>query len=101
MGPEGEKSDIKITVMYSLNNKRDRGVAKCATFDRSGPWHKGGRGESNFVRNTFVTRRHTVRIHHVLELDALGCIRGKIDCLDSRDSGEGFGGVGRMRDGPR
>jgi len=70
-------------------------VTKCATFDVSRPWLEGGHGESNFVR---VTRRHTVRAHYDLDFDALGCIRGKIDCLDSRDSDEeGLGGVGRMR----
>jgi hypothetical protein len=52
---------------------------------------------------TCVTRGQPVHIHasnHGLGFDALaGCILGKIDCLDSRDSAEGLGGVGRMRDG--
>ena len=49
----------------------------------------------------FVTRCYTVYAHHDLGFGSLGCVRGKIDCLESRDSGEGFGGVGRIRGGPR
>lgn len=40
------------------------------------------------------------RAYHGFGFDALGWARGKIDCLDSMDSSEGLGGVGRMRDGP-
>ena len=46
-----------------------------------------------------MARHQTVGVYHGFGFDVLAWVRGKIDCLDSRDSGEGFGGVGRMRDG--
>lgn len=77
---------------HKLNS--DKSVGK---IDGNGSW-QNGHAENNAM---FVTRGQLytpMRTNHDLGFDELGCIRGKIDCLDRRDSTEGLGGVGRMKD---
>jgi len=96
------KVTLKNTV-DSLNNKgRRSGLAHL--MGRVGGTGRG----SPCTRMTTVKQIDTTttvapasgRAYHGFGFDVLGWFRGKIVCLDSSDSSEGVGGVGRMRDGP-
>ena len=92
---EERKCDISRYRHEHLNNKTEWPSAPLL-MGISGPGH--GTKEAMAIWNGLVTRRHSVHAHYGLDLDVLCCVRGKIDCFDSRDSTEGLGGVGRVRD---